>query len=607
MDGALVTPASFTHTRPDSGLLLDAGHSAGRYAGIVVQRAAGVPLVARCQPTAVAQKAPHRPQRLTAGIDFSDPQLPVNFVAPDFPPLKTLVPGPRFSPALKGDAWLDWAGSKPGDIEPPPYVGEQDSLSWVLAQLQERQHTEAENGEFQFQPLLTCLENMQVFIRHIQDGLQFPEPLTEEEAAALARILAQTAPLVTGKTPYYKRTVCLSLSLMILCDIITDRQILDAARAQEDKTARHRRIGIRSLPEGRTDRARLLAALPLLPLPPGAPGRHEDLPLPWYSLTLRTITKTINDQTLLLYPSFHPLTIGHFCRLGHLPLHPVGLTTDYACDADGSMMSPLGFAEHDLGHMTDRCNVGYATHWAKDPKAALLKCHDKRLQLGQLLLDSLPDAPGWQPLEAPLTLLLFQLLHELVPVFVVQRINDSGSAFLFFLKLLAQARRDEWNSYTEDDRHGTDKETTEAALWAASLWKLWIDTGSQIDAVTPAMVHELAGRFAREARPELQAHLAFLERHRGTVRQLFIDNSLIGCSSPGGNCFETSAAWPQQHSLTLFRYALPQTGLCHLDNTDLAYFAALHSPALCQQIEARTGDRLPGGAPGTGHHEPPAS
>ena len=613
MDSPLTTHA---FTGPvDPGFRTDSSKAGVQHSRQSVQAVPGVPRVVSGQQTGVARVAAtrkrpviqdplHKPSSkpLAGDIDLADPHLPVNFVAPDFPVLETLVPGPKFSPILKGDAWLDWAGSKPGDVRPPPYVGEQDSLSWIRAQLQERQRTEADKGEFQLRPLLTTLENMQIFIRHIQDGLQFPEPLTEEEAAALARILAQTAPLVTNKTPYYKRTVCLSLSLMILCDIITDRQILDTARAQEDTGLAYRLVLLSSLPDNRAYRAQLLAALPLLPASPDAPGPPENMPLPLYNRTRLALEETICDQTLLLYPSFHPLTLGHFCRLGPLPLHPVGLTPDYACSADGAMMSPLEFAEHDIGHMKDRCKVGRCPQGPQSPTEALLDCHDKRLQLSQLLLDSLPDSPGWQPLKAPLTLLLFQLFHEETPVFIASIIDYSGSPFLFFLKLLAKARRNEWNSYTEDDRRGTDKEAAQAALWAAFLWELWQDTDSQIEAVTPEVVRKLAGRFDREARPELQAHLRFLEKHRGTLRQLFVDNGRIDGCSPGGNSgFETGAAWPQQHSLTLFQYTVPKTGLCHLDNTDLGYFSALHSPQLRQKIEMATGEDLP---PGTAESAP---
>ena len=49
----------------------------------------------------------------------------------------------------------------------------------------------------------------------------------------------------------------------------------------------------------------------------------------------------------------------------------------------------------------------------------------------------------------------------------------------------------------------------------------------------------------------------------------------------------------RQQRLILFRTEDPKTGLCHLDNTDLAWFAALRYPAQRNKIEERTGDRLP--------------
>ena len=60
-------------------------------------------------------------------------------------------------------------------------------LEYIKTHLQERQCMEAADGQFQFPPLITCLENMLAFTRHIRGGRQFPESPNAVEAAAMAQ------------------------------------------------------------------------------------------------------------------------------------------------------------------------------------------------------------------------------------------------------------------------------------------------------------------------------------------------------------------------------------------------------------------------------------
>jgi len=121
-----------------------------------------------------------------------------------------------------------------------------------------------------------------------------------------------------------------------------------------------------------------------------------------------------NNQNLLLYPSFHPLTVADFCRFGQLPLHPVGLITDYVMGADSQLKTPLAFAEHDLAHMESLSQVNDPSHWPTSPAEAALCSSAKRLNWRQLLLDKVP-APLARLSQPALQLLLFQLFHERKP------------------------------------------------------------------------------------------------------------------------------------------------------------------------------------------------
>ncbi|MCY4473757.1 MAG: hypothetical protein OXC07_13210 [Kistimonas sp.] len=158
-------------------------------------------------PYLVVQTSPDCP-------DLSDPGLPINLPIPHFIPLEKQVPRPPFTPRLKEDLHLTT------DFQAD------NSLTFIEKQLTERRRVEEKGKEFVFAPLMVTLENMQTFIKHIEAGKQFKEPLTQQESAALKPIGQQTAKLVAAENPLYKRTLHLALSLMILCEIITQRQVI---------------------------------------------------------------------------------------------------------------------------------------------------------------------------------------------------------------------------------------------------------------------------------------------------------------------------------------------------------------------------------------------
>ena len=98
----------------------------------------------------------------------------------------------------------------------------------------------------------------------------------------------------------------------------------------------------------------------------------------------------LDDERLLVCPSFEALDPEDFCRFGHLPVYPLGMMTRFALNADGQMMTPMQFMEHDAFHTDD---AGIWRHLQSD---RLLEPINSRLLFRQLVLDSLAgQAPGW--------------------------------------------------------------------------------------------------------------------------------------------------------------------------------------------------------------------
>lgn len=535
-----------------------------------------------------AQKSCHSadPQPAQDGPDFSDPQLRINFVADSFRPLDQLVQQPRCRPQLKPDALLVWLGSQPGAVAAPDSVEQSSPEDYIRAQLQERQSIEKAGGQFQFRPLMTTLENMQRFIGHIQAGKQFPTALDAAQSAALARLGEQTTALVQAGTPYYKQTVLLSLSLMVLCEIITKKQVLAPLHKEQQALFSRMETTLNADP---SREAELVAALPLVPTTKEDAYAFQRLLKGLLHGNVRTdFLGKLNDREALMFPSFETLGLEHFCRFAGLPLYPVGLVTDYLCSADGFLFSPLVFTEHDIEHMLTLRDVGQP---CEDAAPEALLCRYKgRQQLCQLLLDQTADClPGW-PLKKPLTLLLFELLHEEPPVATALAMGRSFSPFCFFLQKLTQALRSDRSQYDEPDRQYTDEQAAQAALWAATLWRHCEKSGA---CLTPERLQHHARTFVEEEAPRLRKHLDFVARHRGTLRQLFMD---VWARKDACENDNHSFSIKIEHGsyMALFRSNCGEhNGLRNLDNTDLAYFWALHSPELRQKMKETIQASLP--------------
>ena len=558
------------------------------------------------------------PEPMDSDPDFSDPQLRVNYVPENHIPLDKLVKH-AISPVLLKDPWLAWLNAKPGEgedkVEAPDYVGQHTPLDYIKAQLEERQRVEAAGGQFQFPPLMTCLKNMQAFIRHIREGQQFPEPLTATEAAAMARLEKETTALVEAQTPFYWRTLRLALSLMIACEVITRRQVLGPLITAQPELLSGYKVELSRSLKGFNDQE-LMNALPWTEALPEDAQSRQGLLLNRLGGTVRSLfVNNQDDEHLLLYPSFEPLTLEHFCRFGHMPLHPVGLITDYACNADGIMMGPLDFAEHDMDHKNRLRQVGRPDYQPCDQYEAGLCDPGQRLALRQLLLDQIPPCLAELQLKQALILLLFELLHEESPQEIARSVaTKQGSVFFHCLERLTRALRQSWSHYSEDDRRMTDEQIVIAALWAARVWE---DLQATDYRLTREQLQERARLFARQDVPRLQSHLDFLERHRGTVRQFFISQCERRQFADGVLCFVIDMQpGLSQGNIAVFRSRDLESGLYHLDNTDLAYLTALQllaqrqglAEACCEPVPQGTAeaDHLAPESPVPGEHNAPA-
>ncbi|MCY4471829.1 MAG: hypothetical protein OXC07_03280 [Kistimonas sp.] len=510
-------------------------------------------------------------------VHFTDPALRINYLPAPDKPLESLIASPRVRLELGEDTWWRDQSKEPA------------TLDKIQQLLQERRTVEARAGEFAFAPLLTTLKDMQSFIRHIQAGNHFCGALTPDEVSALDRLASQTTTLVDARKAPYKKTFRLALSLMILCELITCRLVLRPLLTAQPDLESHIESYVPALKEQQV--LALLAALPfdnsfhrqmaadLLP--------HNILALP------EVLLETLHNQNLLLYPSFHPLTVADFCRFSHLPVHPVGLTMNYAQAADGRLMSPLSFAVHDLLHMLGREDLPPSqTQSDGSPESVFVDCH-KRLALRCMLLNTMPDPLAGLVHMPALELLLFELLHEFGPRESARRLAPGPSCFFHCLRTVTKPRREERLAYEDVYRNITDSQAAMTALWATRVWQGWRTSGFQ--PLKPGQLTACMRQFTDTDAPCLEQHLMFIKQHRGALRWLFVrmSNRHTLLKAGGHQCSNTFTIGRNREYLRLFLSHDPDSGLRNLDNTDLAYFLVLSDPQWRDRIKEETGACVP--------------
>ena len=316
--------------------------------------------LAQPTPPSVAAGLPPQPDNEDGIRDWLGQPLPINHDVSGRSPLDGLVPLPRqrlTGEQLEEDRWLRRIGKEP------------DSFEAFRALTAERRTAQARDEDFCFAPLTTTLRNMKTFVGHMRAGKQFHDPLTDKEDQAMAWVAATAQQLLTAGAPY-KKTVHLAMALLVLCEIVTDRQVLnplERCRPEIGQQGHLRTLGDWS------PRLALIERVPELLDDPLSAARLDPLKvtqLCWGGINpdgpdevsalfgtrahgweLHEFFSRLDNPDLLVYPSFQALDIDDFCRFGHLPLHPVGMITDHAQVADGILHSPLEFAFHDLEHM----------------------------------------------------------------------------------------------------------------------------------------------------------------------------------------------------------------------------------------------------------------
>ena len=459
------------------------------------------------------------------------------------------------------------------------------SLAFYDREVARRKTMEDEQQEYTFPPLMTTLYNMKLLTQNILDGKQFEEPLTAQDRAGFEVLAGYIQELTDRQAPYI-RTVQLALMMTCMQEIVTARYVLAALCARyptfSERLKATGMTGTHGFCSASADGSEKSiaseeASLDLVlschwgGLNPGGADENSQLfgnPNEHGGL----LTEWLRDHRLFLHPSFEPLDPRDFCRFGHMPIYPLGMMTAYALNADGAMMSPLLFFNHDMGHAQN------SHTWLCLKGHLALEAVHNRLHFRQLVLDSLPVALKAHKLEPALELIVFNLLHEF-SVTAAREQLEAGS-FLPLLHRLNTLRRQYMSNYPTDWQKVTDWQALLASFWAHRAYKTWCTAGTLANARD-----RLASRFVAEDMPSLLAHFTFLQTHHAALQDHFFSRSEVTEHPDGTRVvrYTSQSPWARFYfgSGTLLLVAdnpdfHDQGDEGALDNTDTVYFDMLH-------------------------------
>ena len=459
------------------------------------------------------------------------------------------------------------------------------SLAFYDREVARRKTMEDKQQEYTFPPLMTTLYNMQLLTQNILDGQQFKEPLTAEDRAGFEVLAGYIQELTDRQAPYI-RTVQLALMMTCMQEIVTARYVLAALCAQyptfSERLEAVGMMGTHPFVSVHADGTETEVAAEKAPLdrvlschweginPGGAdascqlfgnPNEYGGLLAEW-----------LKDHRLFLHPSFEPLDPRDFCRFGHMPIYPLGMMTAYALNADGAMMSPLVFFNHDIGHARN------SHTWLCLKGSLALEAVHNRLHFRQLVLDNLPVVLKAHKLEPALELIVFNLLHEF-SVTAARAQLEAGS-FLPLLHRLNTLRRQYMSNYPTDWQKVTDWQALLATFWTHRAYKNWRTAGSLTGAQD-----RLASRFVAEDMPSLIEHFTFLQTHHAALQDHFLSRSEVTEHTDGTRVAQYTSQSPWARFYTGGEKLMLLTDDPHLhdmgeggalDNTDTVYFDMLH-------------------------------
>ena len=522
-----------------------------------------------------------------AGLVVGQPEAVATAMRPQDPDrlapawFESLIPAPKEDVAaqLKPDAYLKGTSTH-FRLDSATY---QRELAIRL-----RMKEEGRDDDYTFAPFMTLLDNMRAICAHCLAERQFEDTLAADEHRAFVALLGHIREMRRLGAPY-KRTIWLAVLLATVQEVVSGRHVIDGLRQDARALWENERVQEfvfypdfaprqytrRCLTYRQMDLDRVLACRWGGLNPEGVLDQFTEF-LDGSLLIHGHLPQWLDTPTLFLCPSFEPLEPADFCRLGHLPICPLGLTTRAAIKADGVMRTPLSFLERTLLHFL---RLG---HWSPrhDDSEILLASCAGRERFRWLVLDSLPAS--LRRLERALTLIVFYLLHEVPPGIARELMKyDHCGRLLHSINEVRRVRRWDW---PVPYQRISDEEAWLACHWAHGLYS---QLAEEPGACRPAA--DWIAQCLAQTLPQAREQWRFFAGHRDAIGVWLRSREVTEKARDGGlhhaiACRSTWCYRQFHHALVPFWEDHNKRCEGPVDYTDVAYFAVLHHPELREQM-----------------------
>ena len=344
-----------------------------------------------------------------------------------------------------------------------------ESVSWYRNEVKKRKEIEDQGGVYSLAVLNTTLKNMILFVDHILSEKQFKSNLTDSEREGFELLSFDLKALDDQKNPSYKEIVILSYKLTLLHEMSIYRRIIaplekpDVEPVNNDehdgymefKMNHHYVMSYHIFSNHLTHKD-----LYILP--------YEESCSDCSVLGDSRFKALLDNQNVILFPSFQPIDIDNFARFGHIPVYPIGLMTDYYLNADGTMNSPINFYDHDMIHIDD--HRGYEYVESRTELGSPENRQDFQHALAKSKKYFFENNEG---VAKVFDLSLFQIFHE-------NELENAKELYLScnssFLKLvLLQTQTEQSHHYSDNYNQLSRNDIEFGASWVFKIYKYWVD------------------------------------------------------------------------------------------------------------------------------------
>ena len=328
-----------------------------------------------------------------------------------------------------------------------------DSIRLFSNEIERRKELESAGEIYTLPALKITVQNMKGFVKHILAGKQFNEALGDNERDTFERLLSEINEL-NEDNPEYKKTIKLSAILSILHDLSIQKHV-----SFDNSMYIRKRIYKQSYD-----------------------SHHSQL---YDEFEYLKQISMLDNQDVILFPSFQPLSLTDFIEFSHNSFCPLGLLSYYLASADGNKMTPYYFFEHDIAHCSASLNSTVLDKVFRSPTEQF--SFNKSVMYGarEIFEDN-------EKLLAAITLVLFIINHEVThfeksgfPDF-----NNENSmakfheAVVLFDKFNTEDEdEDEYiYNYYQNKNHHTKKEYNfaSAITWVTLMHSYWVQIDKQV-------------------------------------------------------------------------------------------------------------------------------